>query len=132
SGGFCLPKDSAYLAPWTHLGNELIKINDYLFPTVLANEICKRLRDGKTVGVLGVNAMRDVDDFRGSLGEKLFSYVGNAEIPWHDPFDDRMCDDVALRKVMECDVIVIGIPHSAYKNLDFTGKEVINSWGSIT
>jgi UDP-N-acetyl-D-mannosaminuronate dehydrogenase len=127
SGGFCLPKDTGYLEEWCNtLAEPLLDMNNVIFPFILAQQIQDAIKEGKTVGILGLSAMKDVDDDRGSLAEKLFPLLADIPLAWHDPF---LPNSDSIGDVLACDVIVIGIPHSIYSPLDLSSKQLIDPWG---
>jgi len=88
---------------------------------------------GKTVGILGMAFKSESDDTRASLSyklRKLLSWAG-ARVVCTDPYvkDDRL---TTLECVLEeSDVLVLGAPHKAYKNLTIGGKDVVDVWGAM-
>ena len=73
------------------------------------------------------------DDTRASLSyklRKLLSWSG-ARVLATDPYvqDDRLETlDCVLR---ESDILVLGAPHRAYRNLEIGGKDVVDVWGVL-
>jgi UDP-N-acetyl-D-mannosaminuronic acid dehydrogenase len=73
------------------------------------------------------------DDTRASLSyklRKLLSWAG-AQVLCTDPYvvDDRL---VPLEEVLrESDVVVLGAPHAAYRQLQVGGKDVVDVWGAM-
>jgi UDP-N-acetyl-D-mannosaminuronic acid dehydrogenase len=75
----------------------------------------------------------DSDDIRSSLAFKLRKLLmfEAKEVLITDPFvsDIRL---LPLAEVIEAsDLLIIGAPHSAYRNVDFKGKIVVDIWGLI-
>jgi UDP-N-acetyl-D-mannosaminuronic acid dehydrogenase len=73
------------------------------------------------------------DDTRASLSyklRKLLSWAG-ARVVCTDPYvaDDRLTTlDCVLE---ESDILVLGAPHKAYRNLAVGGKDVVDVWGAM-
>jgi UDP-N-acetyl-D-mannosaminuronic acid dehydrogenase len=48
-----------------------------------------------------------------------------------DPYvqDDRLTTlDCVLR---ESEILVLGVPHKAYRNLEISGKDIVDVWGAL-
>jgi UDP-N-acetyl-D-mannosaminuronic acid dehydrogenase len=73
------------------------------------------------------------DDNRASLSyklRKLLSWSG-AQVMCTDPYvpDERL---VPLKTVLaEAEILVIGVPHEAYRSLDLGDRAVVDVWGSL-
>ena len=73
------------------------------------------------------------DDTRASLSyklRKLLAWAG-ARVVCTDPYvqDDRLTTlDCVLQ---ESDILVLGAPHRAYRNLEIGGKDVVDVWGTL-
>src|SRR5260370_10221699 len=86
---------------------------------------------GRTVGILGMAFKGESDDPRASLSykvRKLAAFKG-ARVLCTDPYlhDGTF---VSLDQVLkESDVIVIGAPHKAYRQVELDGREVVDIWG---
>ena len=103
----------------------------------LPNFIVDELRRGhdlrqSTVAILGMAFKADCDDTRDSLSYKLkhLLEVYAGKVLCSDPFVSD-ASLVPLKEAMEkADVIVIGVPHSAYRELQFPdGKHIVDVWG---
>ena len=88
---------------------------------------------GKTVGILGMAFKAESDDTRASLSyklRKLLAWAG-ARVVCTDPYvvDERLTTlDCVLE---ESDILILGAPHTAYRNLAVGGKDVVDVWGAL-
>jgi UDP-N-acetyl-D-mannosaminuronic acid dehydrogenase len=85
-----------------------------------------------TAAILGMTFKADSDDPRDSLSYKLRKglAVECKEVLCCDPFlsDDSLVPvEEALRRA---DIVFIGAPHTAWKDLDFGNKPVVDIWNS--
>jgi UDP-N-acetyl-D-mannosaminuronic acid dehydrogenase len=89
--------------------------------------------DGKTVGILGMAFKAESDDPRASLSyklRKLLAWAG-ATVVCTDPYvrDDRLTTlDCVLQ---ESQILILGVPHKAYRALDIGGRDVVDVWGAL-
>jgi UDP-N-acetyl-D-mannosaminuronic acid dehydrogenase len=87
---------------------------------------------GRTVGILGMAFKAESDDMRSSLSyklRKLLRWTG-ARVICADPYvpDDTL---TPLETVLaEAEILVIGAPHRAYRELDLSGRQVVDIWGA--
>jgi UDP-N-acetyl-D-mannosaminuronic acid dehydrogenase len=138
AAGPCLFKDAMQLAAFTSdhfpMGQAAMQINEGL-PAYIVAALERRYGglQGKTVGILGMAFKSESDDTRASLSyklRKLLSWAG-ARVVCTDPYvvDDRL---TTLECVLEeSDVLVLGAPHKAYRNLTVGGKDVVDVWGAM-
>jgi len=134
AAGPCLLKDTMQLAAFSnnafHLGHSAMLVNEGL-PLFLVEQMEKEHDlSTLTVGILGMAFKGDSDDPRSSLSYKLRRILRfrAQEVLCADPhmFDDPSF--VSQEELLEkCDVVVIGAPHSAYKNLEIT-KPLFDIW----
>ena len=139
AAGPCLMKDTMQLAAFAQnqfsLGNAAMLVNEGL---VL--HVCDDLRrrydlSRMTVGLLGMAFKADIDDTRASLSYKFKKALGSlAEaVLATDPFVTTDPDLVDLDEVTRrSDLLILCAPHSAYRDLDFAGKPVLDVWGFLT
>ena len=138
AAGPCLFKDTMQLAAFTSdhfpLGQAAMQVNEGM-PAYIVSALERRygaLR-GKTIGILGMAFKAESDDMRASLSyklRKLLSWAG-ARVVCTDPYvtDDRLTTlDCVLQ---ESDVLVLGVPHKAYRGLQIGGRDVVDVWGAL-
>ena len=138
AAGPCLFKDTMQLAAFTNdhfpMGQAAMQVNEGL-PAYIVSALERRhgsLR-GRTVGILGMAFKAESDDTRASLSfklRKLLAWAG-ATVLCTDPYvvDERF---VALSRVVaESDVLILGVPHRAYRGLELGGRDVVDIWGAL-
>lgn len=138
AAGPCLFKDTMQLAAFTSdhfpMGQAAMQVNEGM-PAYIVNALERRhgtLQD-RTVGILGMAFKADSDDHRASLSfklRKLLQWAG-ARVLCTDPYvaDRRF---VPLETVLaESEILVLGVPHSSYRDLDVSGRDVVDIWGAL-
>jgi UDP-N-acetyl-D-mannosaminuronic acid dehydrogenase len=138
AAGPCLFKDAMQLAAFTTdhfpMGQAAMQVNEGL-PAYVVSSLERRYDglQGKTIGILGMAFKSESDDTRASLSyklRKLLSWAG-ARVICTDPYvvDDRL---TTLECVLEeSDILVLGAPHTVYRNLTVGGKDVVDVWGAM-
>jgi UDP-N-acetyl-D-mannosaminuronic acid dehydrogenase len=139
AAGPCLMKDTMQLAAFAQnqfsLGNAAMLVNEGL---VL--HVCDDLRrrydlSRMTIGLLGMAFKADIDDTRASLSYKFKKALASlAEaVLTTDPFVTTDADLLGLDEVIRrSDLLILCAPHSAYRDLDFAGKPVVDVWGFLS
>jgi UDP-N-acetyl-D-mannosaminuronic acid dehydrogenase len=138
AAGPCLFKDTMQLAAFTTdhfpLGQAAMQVNEGL-PAYIVSALERRYGglDGKTVGILGMAFKAESDDPRASLSyklRKLLAWAG-ATVVCTDPYvrDDRLTTlDCVLQ---ESEILILGVPHKAYRALAIGGRDVVDVWGAL-
>jgi UDP-N-acetyl-D-mannosaminuronic acid dehydrogenase len=131
AAGPCLFKDTMQLAAYSNnnffLGHAAMLINEGL-PGFIVQKLKEKhkLKD-MTVGILGMAFKGDSDDPRESLSYKLKKTLEleAGKVLCTDPF----VKDAALVPLddllAKCNMVIVGAPHSAYKNLKFAPSTVV-------
>lgn len=136
AAGPCLLKDTMQLAAANRnqflLGHAAMMANEGL-PAFVVESIGTPLH-GKKVGVLGMAFKADIDDTRDSLSYKLLKILRfhGAEVLCSDEFvsDPSFVSKEELLK--QCDIVVVGVPHTAYKTLAVPPScKAVDIWGVL-
>jgi UDP-N-acetyl-D-mannosaminuronic acid dehydrogenase len=135
AAGPCLLKDTLQLSAFSgnqfFLGHAAMLVNEGL-PNFIVSQLRRHALREKVVAVLGMAFKSESDDKRESLSYKLrkLLLVEAKEVLCTDPFviDSKL---VPLEEaVCRADVIILGAPHSAYRNLRLPkDKLVVDVWG---
>jgi UDP-N-acetyl-D-mannosaminuronic acid dehydrogenase len=135
AAGPCLLKDTMQLSAYTPdhfpMGQAAMQINEGLPNYIVDTLNSRRSLQGRTVGILGMAFKGESDDPRASLSykvRKLAAFKG-ARVLCTDPYvrDNSFVELDAVLK--ESDVLVIGAPHRAYRQLELNGRDVVDIWG---
>jgi UDP-N-acetyl-D-mannosaminuronic acid dehydrogenase len=136
AAGPCLLKDTMQLAAFNSnnflLGHAAMMINEGL-PNFIVEELRKKhdLKK-KSVGILGMAFKADIDDIRDSLSFKLGKILRfhGARVYYSDEYAKNP-DFISREELIEkSDVVVIAVPHSAYKGLVIPENvDVVDFWG---
>ena len=134
AAGPCLFKDTMQLAAFNNnnfmLGHASMMVNEGL-PLYLVSRLEQRFDLSKsTIGILGMSFKANSDDTRSSLAYKLRRILAfrAKRVVCSDYMvkeDPRLVDEETL--LSESDVVIIGSPHSRYRDLQIT-KPVIDVW----
>jgi len=135
AAGPCLLKDTLQLSAFSSnnffLGHAAMLVNEGL-PNFIVTRLRSEGLSKRTVAILGMAFKGDSDDNRSSLSYKLkkLLQVEARNVLCTDPFvtDPRF---VSVEEAIErADVIILGAPHSAYRNLKIPPeKNVVDVWG---
>ncbi|NQT06824.1 MAG: nucleotide sugar dehydrogenase [Candidatus Omnitrophica bacterium] len=135
TAGPCLFKDTLYLTAFNRnnfkLGRSAMTVNEGL-PGFIVNKLKKKFNlKKKVVGILGMAFKADIDDKRDSLSYKLLRILKSkgARVLCSDEYIDDPSFVSSKRLLKECDIVIIGAPHSAYRNIRFPKNvEVVDLW----
>jgi UDP-N-acetyl-D-mannosaminuronic acid dehydrogenase len=138
AAGPCLLKDTMQLAAFNNnnfaLGHAAMMVNEGL-PGFIAERLRQKYDLSRTrVGILGMAFKADIDDTRDSLSYKLGKILRfhGAHVLYSDEFAK---DPTFISKedlVASSDVVVVGVPHSAYKGLAIPPRlDIVDLWGII-
>jgi UDP-N-acetyl-D-mannosaminuronic acid dehydrogenase len=138
AAGPCLFKDTMQLAAFTSdhfpMGQAAMQVNEGL-PAYMVGAMERRYGSlrGRTIGLLGMAFKAESDDIRASLSYKLRKLLlwSGANVLCTDPYvsDPRL---VPLDKVLaEAEIVVLGVPHRAYREAKLDGLEVVDIWGAL-
>lgn len=135
AAGPCLLKDTLQLSAFSSnnffLGHAAMLINEGL-PNFIVTQLRAEGLSKRTVAILGMAFKGDSDDNRSSLSYKLkkLLQVEARVVLCTDPYvpDPAL---VPLEQAVErADIIILGAPHSVYRNLQFpASKKVVDVWG---
>lgn len=138
AAGPCLLKDTMQLAAFNangfSLGYAAMAINEGL-PAFLVELLKQRRKlDETRVGILGMAFKADIDDIRDSLSYKLGKVLRfhGADVYYSDEFARDPTFVPKEELIARCDVVIVGVPHSAYRSLAVPGHiDVVDLWGVL-
>jgi UDP-N-acetyl-D-mannosaminuronic acid dehydrogenase len=139
AAGPCLLKDTMQLAAFNHtnafpLGQAAMHVNEGL-PAFLVEQLRRKYDLTKTrVGILGMTYKADIDDTRDALSYKLGKILRfhGATVSYSDEFAKDPTFVSKEELVANADVVIVGVPHSAYKSLRVPVRvEIIDPWNVI-
>lgn len=138
AAGPCLLKDTMQLAAFNTnnftLGHAAMTVNEGL-PGFIVERLRQRYDLGRTrVGILGMAFKADIDDIRDSLSYKLGKILRfhGAHVLYSDEFATDPTFIPKEELVASSDVVIVGVPHSAYRGLRIPpGIELVDVWGII-
>jgi UDP-N-acetyl-D-mannosaminuronic acid dehydrogenase len=139
AAGPCLMKDTMQLFAFQKqnfiLGQVAMTINEGL-PNFIVERLAAQFDLPKTrIGILGMAFKAESDDIRESLSYKLGKLLRfhGAQVFYSDEYakDPTFVDKETL--VRECDVIIVGVPHHAYRSLHVPAeKHVVDLWSVLS
>lgn len=139
AAGPCLLKDTMQLAAFASdgftLGQAAMNVNQGLV-NYLEEEMRNRYGDLRRlrIGLLGMAFKADSDDTRFSLSYKLKDILAfrAREVLTTDPYVTTDPNLAPIENVMErSDLLVLCVPHTAYRRLDLKNKPVLDIWGFL-
>jgi len=136
AAGPCLLKDTMQLSAAYRnnflLGHAAMMVNESL-PAYIVDQLLKEDHElrGKTVGILGMAFKKDIDDTRDALSfklKKMLQFHG-AEVLCSDEYVKNASFLSKEAIVRRSSIIIVGVPHSAYKTLAIPSKvHVVDLW----
>jgi UDP-N-acetyl-D-mannosaminuronic acid dehydrogenase len=138
AAGPCLFKDTVQLLAFAQnqfsLGNAAMLVNEGLV-LHLVDDLDRRFElSHMTIGLLGMAFKAEIDDTRASLSykfKKALLPLAQAVLTT-DPFVTTDPELLALDEVIaRSDLLILCAPHLAYRELDFSGKPVLDVWGAL-
>lgn len=138
AAGPCLLKDTMQLSAFSTnnflLGHAAMMINEGL-PNFIIEQLRQRYDLTQiTVGILGMAFKADIDDIRDSLSYKLGKILRfhGADVLYSDEFAKDPTFVSKEELAAGSDVVIVGVPHSAYKEMEFNDSvEVVDLWNVI-
>jgi UDP-N-acetyl-D-mannosaminuronic acid dehydrogenase len=135
AAGPCLFKDTMQLAAFNKnnfaLGQAAMSINEGLVYYLVSRLKAQHDLSTKKVGILGMAFKAESDDPRASLSYKLKKQLAFTceEVLTTDPYVQGDANLVPLEQVLdECDILIVGVPHKVYQELELEGKVVVDVW----
>ena len=135
AAGPCLLKDTMQLSAFTPdhfpMGQAAMQINEGLPGYIVDTLNSRRPLLGRTLGILGMAFKGESDDPRASLSYKLrkLAQFKGAKVLCTDPYIMDETFEPLDKVLKDSDVLVVGAPHRAYRDLKLDGREVVDIWG---
>jgi UDP-N-acetyl-D-mannosaminuronic acid dehydrogenase len=135
AAGPCLLKDTMQLSAFTPdhfpMGQAAMQVNEGLPGYIVDTLNSRRPLLGRTVGILGMAFKGESDDPRASLSYKLrkLAQFKGAKVLCTDPYIMDETFEPLAKVLNDSEVLVIGAPHRAYRDLELDGREVVDIWG---
>ena len=138
TAGPCLLKDTMQLSAFYNhrfpIFHNAMSINEGLPQFIIKKLQEKYNLKKKVIGVLGLSFKAENDDIRDSLSFKLLKKLKSKKIKTlqSDEYykNEKNVDKTVLIK--KSDIIIIGTPHKAYKNLKINKKKIlVDIWGLV-
>src|SRR4030042_4731965 len=136
AAGPCLLKDTMQLASFSGnqflLGHSARMINEGL-PNFIVEELQKEYDlSAIKVGILGMAFKADIDDIRDSLSYKIGKILRfhGTDVYYSDEYAKNPDFCTKEQLINKCDVVIIGVPHTAYKTLIIPKSvHIVDLWG---
>src|SRR6266852_6607661 len=135
AAGPCLLKDTMQLSAFTPdhfpMGQAAMQVNEGLPAYIVDTLNSRRPLRGRTLGILGMAFKGESDDSRASLSYKLrkLAQFKGAKALCTDPYIVDETFEPLDKVLRESEVLVVGAPHRAYRELELDGREVVDIWG---
>jgi UDP-N-acetyl-D-mannosaminuronic acid dehydrogenase len=135
AAGPCLLKDTMQLSAFTAdhfpMGQAAMQVNEGLPGYIVDTLNSRHPLLGRTIGILGMAFKGESDDARASLSYKLrkLAQFKGAKVLCTDPYVPDPSFEPLDKVLRESDVLVVGAPHRAYRELELDGREVVDIWG---
>lgn len=140
AAGPCLLKDTMQLSAMHQngflLGHAAMLINEGL-PNVIVENLKRDLKSGlrgRRIGILGMAFKANVDDTRDALSFKLAKILRfhGARVVCSDEYAQDARFVPAGTILRTCSVVIIGVPHQAYRTLKIPATvRVVDLWGIV-
>lgn len=137
AAGPCLFKDTVQLGAFHNnaffMGQAAVMINEG-FPNYLVQRVARRFDLKKSVaGILGMTFKKDSDDPRDSLAFKLrkILQVECREVLCTDPLLEDPSLQTLEQVMNRAEILFLGVPHTAYRNIDFKSIPVVDVWNVV-